>query len=71
MKLFGIILIAVGMLMLVFGNVSFTTDKKVVDIGPLEINKKEKKTIDWPNYAGVIALVGGIAVLAVGNKKNS
>lgn len=70
MKPFGIILIAAGILMLVFGNISFTTEKKVVDIGPVEINKKEKKTIDWPNYAGVVALVGGIVVLVVGNKKS-
>jgi uncharacterized membrane protein YdcZ (DUF606 family) len=71
MKLFGIILIVAGVLMLVFGNISFTTEKKVVDIGPLEINKKEKKTIDWPNYAGVIALVGGVLMVAVGNKKGN
>jgi drug/metabolite transporter (DMT)-like permease len=71
MKVFGIILIAAGILMLVFGNISFTTEKKVVDIGPIEINKKEKKTIDWPNYAGVIAIIGGVVVLAVGDKKNS
>lgn len=70
MKLFGIILIAAGILMLVFGNISFTTEKKIVDIGPVEINKKEKKTIGWPNYAGAIALVGGIVVVALGNKKS-
>ena len=71
MKLFGIILIAAGVLMLVFGNISFTTEKKVVDIGPLEINKKENKTIAWPNYAGAIAIVGGVIVLAAGAKKSS
>lgn len=70
MKPLGILLIAAGILMLVFGNISFTTEKKVVDIGPVEINKKEKKTIGWPNYAGVIALVGGVAVLLIGNKKD-
>ena len=71
MKPFGIILVAAGILMLVFGNVSFTTEKKVVDIGPVEINKKEKKTIGWPNYAGIIAIVGGVAVFIAGNRKNS
>lgn len=69
MKTFGIILIAAGILMLVFGNVSFTSEKKIVDAGPLEINQKEKKSIDWPNYAGVIALVGGVIVLLAGNRK--
>ncbi len=39
MKNFGILLIVVGILMLVIGNVSFTRQKKVVDIGPVEINK--------------------------------
>ena len=71
MKFFGIILVAAGILMLVFGNVSFTTEKKIVDVGPLEINKKEKKTIGWPNYAGIIASVGGVAVLIAGNRKNN
>ena len=36
-----------------------------------EINKKEKKTIGWPNYAGIIAIVGGVAVLIAGNRKNN
>ena len=64
------ILIVAGILMLVFGNVSFTKEKKVVDIGPLEINKKEKKTIAWPNYAGGITILAGVIVLiAGGNKK--
>ena len=71
MKPFGIILIAAGILMLVFGNISFTTEKKIVDAGPIEINKKEKKTIDWPNYAGVIALVGGVVMFIGGSKKGS
>lgn len=71
MKPFGIILIAAGILMLVFGNISFTTEKKVLDAGPLEINKKEKKTIAWPNYAGIIAVVGGIVLVTMGSKKNS
>ncbi len=70
MKALGIILIVAGILMFVFGNVSFTKEKKVVDIGPLELNKKEKKTIAWPNYAGGIAILAGVIVLVAGaNKK--
>lgn len=71
MKPIGILLIVAGILMLVFGNVSFTKEKKVVDIGPVEINKKEKKTIAWPNYAGIIAIVGGVVVLLADSKKTA
>ena len=69
MKVLGIILIVAGILMLIFGNVSFTKEEKVVDIGPLEINKKEKKTIAWPNYAGGIAILAGAIVLIAGGSK--
>jgi len=69
MKIFGIILIVGGILMLIFRNISFTKEEKVVDLGPVEINKEEKKTIDWPNYAGGIAVLAGVVVVIVGSKK--
>ena len=70
MKVFGIILIVGGILMLIFHNISFTKQEKVVDLGPVEINKTEKKTINWPNYAGGIAVVAGLVVVISGmNKK--
>lgn len=71
MKIVGIILIAVGILMLVLKGFNYTQEKKVVDIGPLEINAKEKKTVAWPTYAGVIALVAGVALVALDRKKTN
>ena len=71
MKVLDSILIVVGILMFVFGNVSFTREKKVVDIGPIEINKKEKKTIAWPNYAGGITVLAGVVILLLGYKKKN
>lgn len=69
MKPLGIILIVAGILMLIFTNISFTTEEKVVDLGPVEINKKEKKTVDWPSYAGGIAVVSGIVVLLTAKRR--
>ncbi len=69
MKPVGIILIVAGILMFVFGKISFTKKEKVVDIGPVEINKNEKKTIDWPNYAGGIAVLAGAVLLFTDRKK--
>lgn len=71
MKVLGIILIIAGILMFVFGNVTFTHKEKILDAGPVEINKNEKKTIAWPNYAGGIAIAAGVIILiASGNKRN-
>ncbi|TKK70913.1 hypothetical protein FC093_04250 [Ilyomonas limi] len=69
MRILGIILIVVGVLMLIFTNISFTKEEKVVDVGPLEVNKKEKHTIDWPNYAGAIAVIGGIALVVLDKRR--
>ena len=71
MKPLGIILIAAGILMFVFGKISFTKQEKVVDIGPLEINKNEKKTVNWPDYAGGIAILAGVIVLVADRKKSA
>jgi UDP-N-acetylmuramyl pentapeptide phosphotransferase/UDP-N-acetylglucosamine-1-phosphate transferase len=69
MKPIGIILIVAGILMLIFRGISFTEKKKVVDLGPVEINKDEKKTIGWPIYAGGVAIVAGALILIVDAKK--
>jgi len=69
MKPLGIILIVVGIVMLIFRGFSFTKEEKVADIGPLEINKKDKKSVGWPLYAGGIALAAGVFVLLADRKK--
>ncbi len=62
MKVFGIVLILAGIAMLLFRGFIFTQEKKVVDLGPVEINKKEKKQVNWPLYAGAIVTVAGVVV---------
>jgi len=69
MKPLGIVLIIAGILMFIFSNVSFTTEERIADIGPVEINKKEKKTVNRPSYAGGVAAVCGVIVLLASRKK--
>lgn len=69
MKAFGIILIVAGIAMLIFRGISFTQEKEVVDLGPVEINKKEKKSVNWPLYAGVVVTLAGVLVTISANKK--
>lgn len=62
-------MIVLGLGMLIFRGFSVQTEKKVVDLGPLEVNKKENKWISWPVYAGGIAIVAGIILVATDRKK--
>lgn len=70
MKIIGLILIIAGILMFVFRNISFMQEKKVVDIGAVQIKRQEEKTIGWPLYAGGVAIIAGIALVALDRKQN-
>ena len=69
MKVAGIILVIAGVLMCIFTSINFTQEKKVVDLGPLEINKKENKSIGWPVYAGIGVGLLGIGLIVADKKK--
>ncbi|MBO9152067.1 hypothetical protein ACFOTA_07605 [Chitinophaga sp. GCM10012297] len=70
MKTLGIILIVVGIIMVLIRGFSVTTEKEVLDVGPVEVNKKENQWIGWPTYAGGIIAVVGVVLLISGKKRN-
>jgi len=71
MKALGIVLIVIGIAMIVIRQINFTTEKKVADLGPIELNKKEHKSVEWPTYAGIAIAVCGIVVLVAGGRKTA
>jgi hypothetical protein len=71
MKLAGILLIILGVAALVYGSVSFTTQKKAVDVGPLQINKTEHHSVSLPPILGIVAIAGGGILTYFGAKQGS
>jgi len=71
MKGLGIALIIIGIIMMVFRSINFTTEKKVADVGPLEINKQENKTVNWPLYAGAVVTIAGVVVLVAASRSKA
>ncbi len=69
MKTLGIVLIVIGIAMMVITGVNVVTKKKVVDVGPLEVNKEEKTPVNWSPILGVLLLVGGITLTALDKKR--
>lgn len=67
MKNLGIVLIVIGLVMMLITGFNVITKKKVVDLGPVEINKEENHPIQWSPIVGGILLAGGV-VLMVTNK---
>ena len=65
----GILLIAIGVIALAYGGINYTRNEKVIDIGPIEATAERHERIPLPPMLGGIALVGGIALLAVGARR--
>jgi heme/copper-type cytochrome/quinol oxidase subunit 2 len=69
LKIFGIALIVAGMLALVYRGFSYTKETHETKLGPLQFTVKEKETIEIPVWAGVGAIVVGVGLILVGQKK--
>lgn len=70
MRTFGIILIVLGIIMIIVKGITVTTEKNVVDLGPVKVDRKENKWIGWPTYAGGVIAVVGLALI-LSDKRSS
>jgi drug/metabolite transporter (DMT)-like permease len=68
MKPLGVILIVLGVLALVYQGFSYTTQKKVLDVGPIQATKQERHTVPLPPILGALALIGGVIILVSDRK---
>ena len=68
-KNLGIVLLVLGIIMMIYTGFNFVTKEKVVDLGPLQINKSKNHPVQWSPIVGGILLVGGIVIIATSKKK--
>jgi TRAP-type C4-dicarboxylate transport system permease small subunit len=65
LKLVAILLIAGGIIGLVYGGITYTKSSHDAKVGPFEFSIKDKETVNIPVWAGVGAIVVGGALLFV------
>jgi uncharacterized membrane protein HdeD (DUF308 family) len=63
MKVLGILLLVLGLVALLYSGITYTKREKVVDLGPIQVDKETTKTIPLPPIIGAVALVGGILLV--------
>jgi len=66
--LVGVILIVLGVVSLAYQGITYTTHKKVLDIGALQATTEEHKTIPLPPILGGVALLGGVVLILAGRR---
>ena len=71
MKLIAIVLIAGGVLALVYGGFTYTRESSDVEIGSMELSIDDKERVNVPVWAGVgLIVVGGGLLLLGGGRRN-
>jgi TRAP-type C4-dicarboxylate transport system permease small subunit len=63
MRMTAIVLLAAGVLALVYGGFSYTKETHEAKLGPLEISVSEKQRVNVPVWAGVVLVIAGAGLL--------
>ena len=64
----GILLILLGIIGYATGGLSFTHERKVVDVGSVQISRKTQDTLPLSPIFSTIALVAGLGMVVFGRK---
>jgi hypothetical protein len=69
MKIAGIILLVLGVVGVLFGGIQYTTQEKVIDLGPIQASADKKHSFPIAPIASAALLAAGAAVLIVSRKR--
>lgn len=70
-KSIGLVLIVIGIVMTIYTGFNYVTTERVVDIGPIKINKEQSHPVQWAPIVGVlIIVVGGFLVVRSTSKSD-
>lgn len=70
-KIAGIVLVALGIASFVWGGVFWTDRDTVIDAGPLQVTTEEREGFAVPQVFGVLALIGGVVLLVVPDRRRA
>jgi membrane-bound ClpP family serine protease len=62
-KLLGIALVILGVVAVIYGGIGYNKQTTILDVGGIKATATEHKTIPIAPIVGVIAVIGGVALL--------
>jgi uncharacterized membrane protein YdcZ (DUF606 family) len=69
-RIVGVVLVAAGVLVLVSRGFSYTKESHKAEVGPFDFAVKEKKRVEIPAWAGVVAVAAGTVLLLFPAKRD-
>ncbi len=70
MKILAFVLIALGLVGLLFGGFKVAYPDKIIDAGPLQVSVTKHKSLPIPPILGGLALAAGAGLLVVAGRKS-
>jgi hypothetical protein len=67
--LVAILLIVLGVVAFAYPAISYKSEEKILDLGPIEATKETTETIPLPPLLGGAAIAGGVVLLVAGARK--
>jgi len=64
----GIILLTLGVLGLIYGGFTYTSEEHAVNVGPVELGVEEKERVEVPIWMSVVAVGLGTASIIWGRQ---
>lgn len=66
----GIILVALGVVALIYQGFSYTTERQVADLGIAEIRSQQTETVPVPPWVGVVLVGIGVGMILLAKRSN-
>ena len=66
----AIILIVIGVIALAYQGITYRQRETVLDLGPIHATAERQKTIPLPPILGIVAIAGGVVLLATAGRKS-
>jgi len=61
--LVGLLLVVVGLVGVVYGGITYTRNKHLARVGPIEVTTQEQRQIPISPILGGVAIVAGVALI--------
>lgn len=68
-SIIGVFLLALGVVSFIYQGFQYRTREKVLDVGPIQATAERTHTVPLQPWLGGALIVGGIVVLATGNRR--
>ena len=69
MKIFGVMLVVLGVLVLLYGGITYNRQKTIIDMGPIKATATEQHNVPVSPILGGLAVLCGILLVVAPRKR--